>query len=156
MGSSARSKGRSLQKGKSAADCPQPTERLGSHLFRPQERSAHTTSQGHPRAAFRRAIERGNLVSAELEAREAGRLDLGEALELTALVALRDRPRSRRLAARWLRRWLEERPAPLIDEAVMVAGSLAALGGPLHTEALAALRQLQASEAPGRRLAPFG
>ena len=103
-----------------------------------------TTSEGHPRTAFRRAIERGNLVSAGFEAREAGRLDLGEALELTALVALRDRPRSRRLAARWLQRWLDERRAPLIDEVVMVAGSLAALGGPLHAEALAAIRRLQA------------
>jgi len=93
---------------------------------------------------FRRAIELGNLVSAELEAREAGRLELDEALELTALVALRDRRRSRRLAARWLQRWLEERQAPLIDEAVMVAASLAALGGPLHAEALAALRRLAA------------
>ena len=104
--------------------------------------SARTTSQGHPRTAFRRAIERGNLVSAELEAREAGRLDLDEALELTALVALRDRPRSRRLAARWLQRWLEERQAPLIDEVAMVAAALAALGGPLHAEALATLRRL--------------
>ena len=82
-------------------------------------------------------------MSAELEAREAGRLDLEEALELTALVALRDRPRSRRLAARWLQRWLEEQQAPLIDEVVLVAGSLAALGGPLHAEALAALRKLE-------------
>jgi hypothetical protein len=37
-----------------------------------------------------------------------------------------------------------------------VAGSLAALGGPLHAEALAALRQLQAPQAPGSSLAPFG
>jgi hypothetical protein len=57
-------------------------------------------------------------------------------------VALRDRPRSRRLAARWLQRWLEERPAPLIDEVVMVAGSLDALGGPLHAHALETLRRL--------------
>ena len=63
-------------------------------------------------------------------------------------MALRDRSRSRRLAARWLQRWLEERPAPLIDEVVMVAGSLDALGGPLHAEALGALRRLQA---PGTR-----
>jgi len=47
------------------------------------------TAQGHPRTAFRRAIERGNLVVAEIEAREVGQLDLGEALELTALVAPR-------------------------------------------------------------------
>jgi hypothetical protein len=82
-----------------------------------------------------------------MEAREAGRLDLGEALELTALVALRDRPRSRRFAARWLQRWLEQRPAPLIDEIVMVAGSLDALGGPLHADALESLRRLQSPDA---------
>src|SRR5262249_57569314 len=97
---------------------------------------------GRPRPAFGRAMERGTLVSAELEAREAGRLDLDEALELTALVALRDPPRSRRLAARWLQRWLEGRPAPLIDEVVMGAGALAALGAPPHAEAGAAARRL--------------
>jgi hypothetical protein len=37
---------------------------------------------GHARAAFRRAIERGNVVAAEIEARDAGPLDLTEALEL--------------------------------------------------------------------------
>ena len=57
---------------------------------------------GRARIPFRRAIERGNLVVAELEARDVGQLDLGEALELTALVALRDRERGRRYAVRWL------------------------------------------------------
>jgi hypothetical protein len=73
-------------------------------------------------------------------ARELGGLDLRDALELTALVALRDRPRSRRLAARWLQRWLEQTPAPTIDTATMVAGCLAALGGETHEQALASLR----------------
>jgi hypothetical protein len=39
---------------------------------------------------FRRAIERENLVGAELYARMMGGVTLVEALELTALVALRD------------------------------------------------------------------
>jgi hypothetical protein len=32
------------------------------------------TAQGHPRAIFRRAIERGNLIAAEMTARELGRI----------------------------------------------------------------------------------
>ena len=71
--------------------------------------------------------------------RELGRIDLTHTLELTALVALTNRERSRRMAARWLERWLAE-ASPAIDEAVMVAGCLAALGGPEHTVALDALR----------------
>ena len=71
------------------------------------------TSQGHPRAAFRRALERGNLVVAELEAHEVGQLDLDEALELTALVALRDASRRHVYAVRWLTRWRPNRNASL-------------------------------------------
>lgn len=97
------------------------------------------TSQGHALATFRRALERGNLVAAELAAREAGGLGLSEALELTALVALRDRERGHRYALRWLARWLEEAGATL-DDTVIVVGCLAALGGPSHHRALQALR----------------
>ena len=35
-------------------------------------------------------------------------LSLADALDFTALVALRNRDRSRRMAARWLQRWLDE------------------------------------------------
>jgi hypothetical protein len=49
------------------------------------------TSDGHPRAIFKRAIERGNLLIAEVTARGDRRISLVEALELTALVAPRDR-----------------------------------------------------------------
>ena len=101
------------------------------------------TSQGHPRTAFRRALERGNLLLAETTAREVGHVDLREALELAALIAKHDpRVRGRRASARWLRRWLEERPRATIDDAVMTAGLLAALGGPAHAAALSALREL--------------
>jgi hypothetical protein len=93
-------------------------------------------------SVFRRAIESGNLMIAEVTIREVGHVWLNDALELTALIALKDPPRSRRVAARWLQRWLEEGDTPTIDEAGMVAGCLAALGGPRHEAALAALRSL--------------
>jgi hypothetical protein len=74
------------------------------------------TSQGHPRTVFRRAIATDNLVAAELNARMMGVVTLVEALELTALVALRDRDPTRgsRYAARWLGRWLAETPAATV------------------------------------------
>jgi hypothetical protein len=95
---------------------------------------------GHARAALRRALERGNLVVAENEAREVGQLDLSEALELTALFALHDRQRGARYAVRWLQRWLEETKGPPIEDAAMVVACLAALGGTGHELALNALR----------------
>ena len=60
-----------------------------SRLARPSRppRGAASTSQGHPRTIFRRALEHDNLVLAEVTAREIGRLTIAEALELTALVA---------------------------------------------------------------------
>ena len=108
------------------------------------ERSAELTSQGHPLTIFRRSIEVGNVVAAELAARETRGLSLADALDLTALVALRSRERSRRFAARWLQRYLGETPGATIDDAVMVAGCLAALGGAGHEQALAALRAMSA------------
>jgi len=85
------------------------------------------TSQGHPLSEFRRAIQHGNLVAAEIAARQC-RLDHREALELTARVAQKDRPCSQRLAARWLQRWLEQAKTPTVDDAAMAAGALLALG----------------------------
>jgi hypothetical protein len=98
------------------------------------------TSQGHPRTVFRRALERGNLLVAEATAREVGVLDLREALELTALVAERDRPRSQRYTVRWLSRYLDAADAPTIDEVAFIAACLGALGGQRHAEALSVLR----------------
>jgi len=65
-------------------------------------RGGTSTSQGHPRTIFRRALEHDNLVLAEVTAREIGRVTIAEALELTALVARKQpqtlRPRRRPLA----------------------------------------------------------
>ena len=76
---------------------------------------------------------------AEVTAREVGRIDLREALELTALIARRDRPRSDRYRVRWLKRYLDEK-AMSMEDAALVTGALSALGGPRHGEALALLR----------------
>jgi hypothetical protein len=59
------------------------------------------TAQGHPRAIFKRAIERGNVVIAEATAREIG-LSLDEALQLVLLYAAHEpgRPADRLLEAK--------------------------------------------------------
>jgi hypothetical protein len=62
------------------------------------------TAQGHPRAIFTRAIERGNLVVAEATAREIGRLTLEEALSLVLLYAAHDPIKYERAALRWFSR----------------------------------------------------
>ena len=101
---------------------------------------------GHPYANFQRALERGNLITAEISARKLKVISLADALELTALVASKERHRSRRMAARWLERWLGEAKPPTIEDAAMVAGCLAALGGDAHEIALWSLRELLAGE----------
>ena len=99
------------------------------------------TAQDNPRVEFRRAVERGNLLVAETTVREIGVVSLREALELTALIAKRDRWRCERYCLRWLVRWLEE-TSPQLDQVVLAAGALNALGGPGHAGALALLRSL--------------
>jgi hypothetical protein len=76
---------------------------------------------------------------AETTAREMGRISLVEALELTALIALKDPRRRSPAAARWLERLLEEHPSPTIEEVSLAAAALCALGGPGHGEAAASL-----------------
>jgi hypothetical protein len=107
------------------------------------------TSQGRPDVIFRRALEAGNLVVAELAPHQLRGLSLADALELTALAALRDRERGARYAVRWLARWLEE-AQPTLDQAVLVVGALRALGGPGHASAVAALR-VESGSATGRQ-----
>jgi hypothetical protein len=65
------------------------------------------TAQGHPRAIFKRAIERGNVLVAEATAREFG-LSLEEALQLVLLYAAYEPHGVERAALRWFRRYLDE------------------------------------------------
>lgn len=107
------------------------------------------TVQGHPRAIYRRAIERGNLLVAETVLRaEIPRPTLADLLELTALIAQKDPRRHGRAACRWLQRWLEAQPDATIDDVVLVAAQLQALGGRRHGRAAEALRELAAEHAP--------
>jgi hypothetical protein len=100
------------------------------------------TAEGHPRSVFRRAIQRGNLATAESSARQMGKVSLAEALELVALIAFKDPRRHGRAGARWMRRYLEENDSAGLDDVVFVAGCLSALGGRDHEAATSALRTM--------------
>jgi hypothetical protein len=97
------------------------------------------TAQGQSRSIFKRAIENGNVVVAEMTARELGRITLEEALALTVLVVQKDPGRRSRYAVRWLLRLLQEDENLTIEDAGLAASALAALGGRGHAEALATL-----------------
>ena len=85
------------------------------------------TAQGHPRAIFSRAIERGNLVIAEATAREIGRLTLEEALRLLFLYAEHDPIKFERAALRWLSRYVTEGKAVSLLKAQLALTTLAEL-----------------------------
>jgi hypothetical protein len=85
------------------------------------------TAQGHPRAIFSRAIERGNLVVAEASAREVGRLTLEEALRLLFLYAEKGPVKYERAALRWLVRYLTEGKAVSLLNAQLALSALAEL-----------------------------
>ncbi|MGE5273944.1 MAG: hypothetical protein ACM3QU_09330 [Verrucomicrobiota bacterium] len=93
------------------------------------------TAQGHPRAIFSRAIERGNLVIAEATAREI-RLMLEEALRLLFLYAEHDPIKYERAALRWLARYLAEGEAVSLLKAQLALWALAELraGDGQHAE----------------------
>jgi hypothetical protein len=102
------------------------------------------TARGNPRTVFRRAIERENLARADLNLRMMRHATLVEALELTALVALKNPKRRSRYAARWLSRWLVETPAATLEDAAIVTAHVGALGGARHGQAVAFLRGIVA------------
>jgi hypothetical protein len=105
-------------------------------------RGGTSTSQGHPRTIFRRALEHDNLVLAEVTAREIGRVTIAEALELTALVARKQPQRYGRVAARWLCLYLEEHEKGTLEDAELLVSKLRSLATPRdHASALAILRK---------------
>jgi hypothetical protein len=86
------------------------------------------TAQGHPRVIYKRAIERGNRVVAEMAAREAGNLTLSEALGLVWLYAHVHDAKFERAAVKWLDRFIEER-SPSLLHAHMALAALSELRG---------------------------
>jgi hypothetical protein len=109
------------------------------------------TAQGHARSIFKRAIENGNVLVAEMTARELGRITLEEALDLTVLVVEKDPGRRSRYLVRWLRRLLQEDENLTIEEAGLAASALAALGGRGDAEALASLSAMAERASRGGR-----
>jgi hypothetical protein len=85
---------------------------------------------------------RQNALVAEQALKEMGHVGLDEALELTALIAVKQPQRGRRVAVRWLRRYIEDRPQESIDNVALVAALLQALGSEGHDVALSALRDM--------------
>jgi hypothetical protein len=79
---------------------------------------------------------------AEATAKELPRLGLADALELTLLIARKEPRRHPRVAARWLRRYLEEDGEATIDKVFFMASCLAALASDSYREAAQALRDL--------------
>jgi hypothetical protein len=98
------------------------------------------TAQGQPRASFRRAIERRNLLGAETCAREMGVVDLSEALDLVVLVAEVDPEKLDGYARRFLARLADERRLRLAELDLAVT-ALRALPSPGARDALHALLQ---------------
>ena len=103
------------------------------------------TAQGHPRAIFNRAIERGNLVIAEATARELGRLTLDEALRLLFLYAERDPAKYERAALRWLARYATEGKAVTLLKMQLATSALAELRAGDEQHAAKVLAELVAS-----------
>jgi hypothetical protein len=85
------------------------------------------TAQGHPRAIFSRAIEKGNLVIAEATAREITNLTLEEALRLLFLYAEKEPIKYERAALRWLARYVTDGKAVTLLKAQLAASALAEL-----------------------------
>ena len=83
------------------------------------------TAQGSPTSIFKRAIEHGNFVYAEMTAHDVGRLTVDESLALTALAVGKGPGRRSRYMIRWLRRLLEEDKTLTIEEAALAASALA-------------------------------
>jgi hypothetical protein len=73
-------------------------------------RCEHTfvTADGSPLTRYRRAIQHGSVMNAEAAARELGRLDLGDALSLVELYAVKRDLRFERAALRWYSRLGQE------------------------------------------------
>ena len=69
-------------------------------------------------------------------AKELPQLSLGDALELTFLIARKDPRRHPRASARWLQRYLDEHPSATIQDAALVASCLVALPGESFQQAV--------------------
>jgi hypothetical protein len=99
------------------------------------------TAQGHPRAIFKRAIERGNVLVAEATAREIG-LSLDEAFQLVLLYAAYEPAKVERAALRWFRRYLDEGKGVSLLKAQIALSALSELRAGEPEQAAKLLKEL--------------
>jgi hypothetical protein len=99
------------------------------------------TAQGHARTQYRRAIERKNLMGAEIALREMGAVDLLAALDYVALLAELRPAKAPRAAVRWHGRLETEAPMLMLSESALALAALIALCQG-DREALGLLRRL--------------
>ena len=85
------------------------------------------TAQGSARTQYRRAIERRNLLGAEMALREIGVVSLLEALDYLVLLAELRPERAERAAVRWHGRLEVETPLLTLTEAQLALAALASL-----------------------------
>lgn len=82
-----------------------------------------------PYARLSRALKAGQLVQAELAAREMPKVPLEAALSLVLLMVKEQDPRWEPAATRWLGRMLSDRPAFGLQHAAEAADALSGLAG---------------------------
>ena len=91
---------------------------------------------------FTRACEQGDVLRAELAARELGHVTLEHALRLIVLYAQADDPKFEHAAVRWLGKLIAERRDTTIGSVLLAAGALLELRGHRRELAVSALRRL--------------
>jgi hypothetical protein len=111
-------------------------------MLRTRCEHSFVTSQGTAQGRVQRAIDAGNLWAAEAAARELGRLPLGSALALTALIADVAPQRFERAAVRWHGRFVLEVPGLTIAESQLALGAVASLRGGDRSTAVWVLGEL--------------
>ena len=110
------------------------------------------TAQGHPRAIFKLAIERGNVVGAEASAREFA-LTLEEALQLVLLYVAYEPAKVERAALRWFARYLDEGKRVSLFKAQLALAALGQLRTGDEENAATLLAELARQRVSGRSAA---
>jgi hypothetical protein len=107
---------------------------LCEHLF--------VTSEGSASGRFQRACDRGQVMQAEMAAREMGWVSLIHALSLVVLYARIESPKFEPAAVRWVARLALEGRGVGLHEIQLAGAALACLGGPRHERAAKTLSSL--------------
>jgi hypothetical protein len=100
------------------------------------------TSQGSAQGRFQRAIQRRNLLAAEMALREMDYISVANALTLTLLLAEDAPQRFGRAAVRWHARFVDEAKGITLEDSQLALAALAALLGPGAEAGATTLSQL--------------